>query len=137
MLLTQEEAYGMGPALVDAHGNRTELDAESYKVVKTVLRVINGGKAKEDADRALTTGQVAELLGVSSRTVARMVDSGDLSCVGVSEGGHRRVLLSDALAYKQASAKRTRLALEELRDQATAGGLYDMDVEDYLSQFDR
>lgn len=87
MLLTQEEAYGMGPALVDAHGNRTELDAESYKVVKTVLRVINGGKAKEDADRALTTGQVAELLGVSSRTVARMVDSGDLPCVGVSEGG--------------------------------------------------
>ena len=52
-------------------------------------------------------------------------------------GGHRRVLLSDALAYKQASAKRTRLALEELREQATAGGLYDMDVEDYLSQFDR
>ena len=51
--------------------------------------------------------------------------------------GHRRVILSDLLAYRDASSRRRKEALEEMRDALDEAGLYDLDAIDaYLSQFD-
>lgn len=48
----------------------------------------------------LTTGQAADLLGVSRATLAQMIDRGEL--VAVADGPRRRVATSDVLARRDA-----------------------------------
>jgi excisionase family DNA binding protein len=56
----------------------------------------------DDSDPLVSTGAVAEILGVSRRKVARILDAGDMPCERQGKG-HRRVRISDVLRYKQES----------------------------------
>lgn len=49
---------------------------------------------RSDLDELLTTGEVAELFGVTPRTVARWADAGKLTPV-LTLGGHRRLRASE------------------------------------------
>lgn len=51
--------------------------------------------------RFLSTTRVAELLGVSSQTIANWIDQGQLAA-GRTPGGHRRVARQDLLAFLDA-----------------------------------
>lgn len=62
----------------------------------------------QDADEMLTTGQVAQLLGVSRPTAARILDAGKITSVQVNV--FRRARRSDVLAYRES---RTRPAIGE------------------------
>ncbi|NIP56560.1 MAG: helix-turn-helix domain-containing protein, partial [Gemmatimonadetes bacterium] len=53
-----------------------------------------------DSDLYLTTGQVAELLNVHPSTVKRWCDEDEIA-YGTTEGGHRRIHLSAALAVSR------------------------------------
>ncbi len=54
---------------------------------------------------SLTTGQAAELLGMSRQHLVNLVDSGALPIsarkVGTGEGSHRRIALADVVAYNE------------------------------------
>lgn len=109
----------------------TELTDETYRTMRTVLRVVQGADdGVEGTDPYVSTGQAAEILGVSARTVARHLDAGDIPCERRGKG-HRRARLSDVLAYKE---KRTARATElvRMREAATDGDLYDLGLSDQM-----
>ena len=72
----------------------------------------------------LTTGEAAELLGVSAKTVARLVDAGRIPARRLSDTGHRMVEYRDVMAYRDRRARRGRL-LEDARVLAADMGAYD------------
>ena len=53
-----------------------------------------------EADAVITTGQAADILGVSRRTVTRMLDRGELPGTRLGLNHHRSVRLADVLAFK-------------------------------------
>jgi len=133
MPLTKEEAFG---SFVDTDGTTTVLGRESCNAVRATLRVLQGGKVPEShLDPWLTTGQAAKELGVSRRTVTRIVDGGGIPCERYGNG-HRRLRLSEVLRYKERERAHRHEALEDMRHIASAGGLDDLDmIEGYLGQF--
>ena len=119
------------PVLVGYDGGATELSDEAYRMMRTVLRVVQGvGDGAEETDPYVSTGQAAEILGVSAKTVARYLDAGSIPCVRCGTG-HRRVRLSDVLAYKETRAVRAS-ELARMREEAADGGLYDLDLSDQM-----
>lgn len=63
-------------------------------------------------DELLTTGQAAELLGVSRMTVVRLIDRGMLAAEG--GGKHRHVAVSELARYRAERTAARRQALVEL-----------------------
>jgi excisionase family DNA binding protein len=90
----------------DAEGEQIELPETVYRVLVQVVEALAAGKAVTvtPQEPQLTTQQVADLLGVSRPTVVRMIESGELSAE--RNGSRRRVLLSDALAYRERRRQR-------------------------------
>ena len=88
-------------------------------------------EAAADGERAmvlrspddLTTEQAAAALGVSRPTVVRLIEAGKLPARMV--GTHRRLMLRDVLAHREASARRRSEALDDLARQAEDLGLYE------------
>ena len=126
-----------GPALVGYDGKMTPLNNDEYRTMRTVLRVIKGGRdGGDEEDPRLSTGQVAEILGLSRKTVTRLLDAGKMPHEK-SSGGHRSVLLSDVLMYKRSREKRAE-GLAEARSSAAEAGLYDYELgEQLFSYFSR
>lgn len=111
--------------LTDTRGNTTTLDKQTYAAVRAFLQAL-GVPAKtgeDDGEARLTTGQAAEILGTSSRTVARLIDAGTLPGSRMGSG-YRTVLLSDVMEFKRASEAGRRAKLERARDLAAEGGYY-------------
>ncbi|HQB42138.1 MAG TPA: helix-turn-helix domain-containing protein, partial [Polyangiaceae bacterium] len=70
------------------------------------------------SDRLMSTGDVAEVLGVSEATVKRWADAGTLSCIR-TPGGHRKFRLRDIamhLASRRSSADHSEAATEGDQD---------------------
>lgn len=113
-----------------------------------VVEVVSGGEGAELSDRAvgklvailehfargedfvltstatpLTTGQVADMLGVSRPTVVSMIDRGELEAVAI--GSHRRVFVSTVLSYIEGHRMSTRGKLDELTQLSQKYGYYD------------
>lgn len=79
--------------------------------------------AVNEMPRMLTTGQAADLLGVSRPTVVAIIDRGDLEASRV--GSHRRVLATDVLALRARRSTKQSAALDELVGLSEELGLYD------------
>lgn len=95
------------------------------------LRVVQGvDNGAEETDPYVSTGQAAEILGVSAKIVVLYLDAGAIPCVRRGKG-HRRVRLSDVLAYKETRAVRAS-ELARMREEAADGGLYDLDLSDQM-----
>lgn len=71
----------------------------------------------------LTTGQAADLLGVSRPTVVTMVDRGELAAHRI--GTHRRLRTADVLAYRERARRQRAAALNDLAAASQELGLYD------------
>lgn len=71
----------------------------------------------------LTTGQAADLLGVTRPTVVALVDKGALAATRV--GTHRRLRTLDVLAHRERARKERREALDEVVALSDDLGLYD------------
>jgi excisionase family DNA binding protein len=71
----------------------------------------------------LTTSQAAAVLGVSRPTVVRLIDAGKLRARRV--GSHRRLALSDVIAYREASSERRHAALDRMLRQAEDAHFYE------------
>lgn len=71
----------------------------------------------------ITTEQAATILGVSRPTVIRLVENGRLPARMV--GTHRRLTLTEVLAYRETSSAKRRSALDAMTQEAEEIGLYD------------
>lgn len=99
--MTSEDAIGVAE-LVGPNGERKQLTEEQYRACCDFLwptEFVAG-----EYDSRLTTGQAAELLGVSRRTLTRMLDRGEIPCERMGKNHHRSVKLADVLDFKAQAA---------------------------------
>lgn len=89
------------------------LDAVAHGEDATVVRT----------PREVTTQQAATLLNVSRPTIVKLIDEGTLPARMV--GSHRRILLSDLLAYRDKIVAERRAILDQMTRDAEDLGLYD------------
>lgn len=110
---------------VQVHGRSVTLHGETAEAVLGLLRVLGEGNVVniEALPDVLTTGQAADLLGVSRPTVVALIESGKLRATRT--GSHRRLQLSDVLAFCERQAVTRREALRELTQASEELGLYD------------
>ena len=92
-----------GPALIDPEGGRHDLTQRQFEVIVAMasrlgLDIMPSSDSTDDA--LISTGQAAEILGVSRRTVTRMLDRGELPGIRLGLNHHRSVRLADVLAFK-------------------------------------
>jgi excisionase family DNA binding protein len=108
-------------------GDRVELPAEIYRVLRQVVEALRQGLAVTVAPLTLmvTTQQAADLLGVSRPTVIKLLDEGRIPFERA--GTHRRILLRDLLAFREqrraqqyAALDATDVSLDDEDDLETA-----------------
>jgi len=124
-LLTALKAHGR-PALVGNDGIHIELPDELYEVLKDVVTALSQGLAITVAPQhtVLTTGQAADLLGVSRPTLVRLLEAGEIPFD--KPGRHRRIRLGDVLAYQERSRRSRAAGLDEMVRVSEDAGIYDL-----------
>ncbi|HEY4455163.1 MAG TPA: helix-turn-helix domain-containing protein [Pseudonocardiaceae bacterium] len=124
--LTAHEAAGRGRPvsryfLSGAEpGDRTELPAELYQLLRQVVEALQHGLAVTVVPQTMTmtTQEAADLLGVSRPTLIKLLDEQKIPYERV--GSHRKILLRDLLEYRERRRAEQYAALE-----ATAIGVED------------
>jgi excisionase family DNA binding protein len=113
-------------ALVTSDGAVWELPSEVFEVLREVLQAMSQGLAITIAPQhtVLTTGEAADLLGVSRPTLVRLLESGEIPFE--QPGRHRRVRLADLIAYQARSRRARAASLDEMVRSSEAAGLYDL-----------
>ena len=106
-------------------GEQAALPSQAADVLIEALTAVADGREVRvvPADRDLTTGQAADILGVSRQYLVRLLDDGTIASYLV--GSHRRIRLGDLLRFKAERDKKRRTALREMVREAEASGLYD------------
>lgn len=106
------------PFIIQGYGKTYELTEEEFNAA------IRAADALSPDARPLTTGEAAEILGVSAKTVARMLDAGRIPFHRNGPSGHRLVSYRDVLTYKERRDRRSAL-LEQASGLAAEMGGYD------------
>ena len=133
---TRRSAGGVpGAFLQVVYGTRIPLTPDDYRRVREFL-LAEPERAVADDER-ITTGEAARILGVSQRTLTRMLDAGMIPYTRMGERSYRFLRLSDVTDYKRRRDEATSKALDEMRSIADEDGAYDIDYSDYLSRFDK
>jgi excisionase family DNA binding protein len=111
--------------LVGADGVEVQLPAAAREVLAHAADAMSRGMAVyvSPAAARLTTGEAAELLGVSRPTVVKLLESGAIPFEKTTS--HRRVRLDDVLVYRERRRAERRATLDEMTRQAIEDGLYD------------
>ena len=117
---TPEEIHTSARFAIQGYGKTYELTEEEFAAA------LRAADCVSDDSRALTTGQVAEILHVSAKTVARLLDAGKMPFYRNNGTGHRMVKYRDILAYQQKVENR-RQFLSTARSMADSMGGYDSD----------
>lgn len=120
--------------LVDADGNAGLVPPELHETLRTLVALLAADKAVQvtGLNRALTTQQAADLLGVSRPTLIRMLEDGAIPYTRMR--AHRRILLTDLLAYRGRQRAERRHLLDELVRIGEDLGGYDV-TEEELAAF--
>ena len=109
---------GDRPFAIQGYGRTYEMTEAEFNAAMRAADAVSEGAA------LLTTGEAAELLGVSAKTVARLVDAGRIPARRLSDTGHRMVGYHDVMAYHELRERRGRL-LGDARALAADMGAYD------------
>ena len=110
--------------LLAADGQPLELPESVYRVlVETVRELAEGNAVAVLPVRAeLTTQDAADLLGVSCPYLIKLIEQGTVPCT-LTAGNHRRLRLTDVLAYRRVRDEERRAALDEMSAEAERLGL--------------
>lgn len=100
--------------LVDREHRTVDLPPRMVEVMLDVARALEQGLAVTVGPTAtvMTTQQAADYLAVSRPTLVKILESGDIPFE--KPGQHRKVRLSDVIAYKEQSRHRVRTGLDEM-----------------------
>lgn len=115
--IAHEQAQRLRAAFDDVLGHSVDDDPELNSPRDVLLRLVDVLESSPDAvvfpsDAVMSTGQAAQLLGVSRMTVVRLVERGELQAAG--GGAHRRIAASELARYHAARAAARTAALESL-----------------------
>ena len=111
--------------LTSPAGQRLVLPPEVFEVLRDVVAAMAQGQAVTVAPvhQRLTTQEAADLLGISRPTLVKLLEDGEIPFE--KPGRHRRVLLSDVLAYRQRHSMQAREALDRMTEIAEESGMYE------------
>jgi len=79
----------------------------------------------------LTTQEAADFLGISRPAMVKLLDQGKIRYDPL--GRHRRILVSELLAYVERRGEQRRAALDQMTAEASAAGLYGGRPEEYAA----
>ena len=116
--------------LSDGRGNVIELTAEEYERAREAV-LNTAGQAAEH----ITTGEAAKILGVSRRTVMRMLDDGLMPYTRLGNQSYRYMRLNDVLEYRKRSEHERRESLDQVREIMDSVDVPDGTFADYIRQF--
>lgn len=121
-------------ALLGADDQTVPLPFEAFELLRNIVEIMRQGKAVTIApvDQRLTTQEAADFLGMSRPTFVKLLEEGQLPFTRTPGGRHRRVLLSDVVAYQEQMSVNRRKALDELTAEAYESGFYEDLPEKYL-----
>lgn len=113
-----------GPIVVRAGQHECLIEGDLARAVVTMITGVANGLSFDGhvLPEEITTGQAADLLGVSRPTVVALVDSGKIP--GRKIGTHRRLLTADVLAYRSESQTASASKLDDLSQLSEELGLY-------------
>lgn len=116
--------------LVGPDGEAVALPEEIYRALTIVVTEMRAGDAVSvvPISQRISTQEAAELLGISRPTLIRLLDAGEIPYDQPSR--HRRLQLSDVLAFRERSHTATRSALDLITAEASALGLYEDEASD-------
>lgn len=96
-----------------------------YSALRDAVQILLRGDAVaiSPLHRRLSTTEAGDLLGVSRQYLTRLIDRGEIPCDRT--GRHRRLKLSDVIAFKQKRSASRRRVLDDLTADAAAAAAYD------------
>lgn len=111
--------------LIAADGQAFELPDSVLRVLVRIVHEMASGNAVVvlPVHARLTTQQAADLLGMSRPHLIKLLDAGAIAYSRPGERKHRRILLSDLMAYKTRQQIERRAALDEVAAEAERLGL--------------
>jgi excisionase family DNA binding protein len=98
-----------------------------------VVQAMREGKAISilPQTQRLTTQEAADFLGISRPTFVKLLEGGEIPFE--QPGRHRRVFLSDLLAYQQKRQTDRHATLNRMTEEASEAGIYEGSPEDYAA----
>lgn len=125
------------PCLQDGDGKTIPVPKEIFDVLVQVSEAMRQGKAVSvvPVSMTLTTSQAADMLGISRQTLVRLLESGRIPFERPSR--HRKIRLTDLLAYKHQRQVEKHHALDEMARMAVEDHLYEDTADDYAQVLDR
>lgn len=115
--------------LVSADGiKQIELPDDLHDALTRVVDALAHGYAVTIAPQhtTLTTQQAADLLGISRPTITKLLDDGKIPFD--RPNSHRRIKLTDVLAYQQLRRTERKELLRQMTEDSIDLGLYDADM---------
>lgn len=116
------DAPERSPHLVDSAGVRHDLPEALVQPLLVIAEALNQGKAVSVAPhhQMLTTQDAADFLGVSRPTLVKLLEDGEIPFTKLKR--HRRVKLSDVVAYQAQVREETQESLRALSRTEYADG---------------
>ena len=121
---------GSRAALVGADGKSYRLPSSLPEFLIKVVDHLGEGRSVTlvQNEAQLTTVEAAKMLGVSRQFLVNLLEGDAIPYHRV--GTHRRIYLSDLLAYKAKRDSKRRQVLDELTRAEANDGLYDLEPPD-------
>lgn len=112
------------PALLSPEGEKQVIPAPIYRALCDIVESLRQGQAVSIVPTKirLTTQQAADFLHISRPTLVKLLTSGEIPYTTV--GRHRRVQLTDLLAYEKAQEEARNEFLHKQTQEAGAAGTY-------------
>lgn len=122
------DSHSADAVLVGKDGQQIPIPESIFPAIVEVVEELMAGRAVTIAptDTTLTTQQAADFIGVSRPTLVKLINQGRLRATYPSGSRHRRINLSDIVAYQKEMQRQTERHLRELVSDAEESGLYDI-----------
>lgn len=120
-----------GDVSLQAGGESVTLPPELRTLLADVVKTMRRGQAVTLAPigQQLTTQEAADLLGISRPTLIKLLEQDRIPYV--TPGRHRRLRLSDVLAFRELRQAEQRQTLKDLAAESQELGLYDANPETF------